>query len=562
MSPNSKWFSFLFLFLIALGAVDAWFGRQSYVAGDTISYMDMARAIEHGKLEQAINGHWSPLYPLLIAAFIEPIGTAPSLEFATVRVLNFLVFLVTIGAFHLVLTRLWDRAQLTAKPPEAKPLLSRSQVLLAGYALLAWGCFDLTVVSRISPDLCVAAVTFAAAALYLSLEDQTASVATFALFGAVLGIGYLLKAIFFPLAFLFLLAAACACLAYRADRRLLLSAAVFLLIAAPLVGALSLKYGHLTFGESGRNTFRTDVLMMPLVHWQGGPSDHGLPEHPTRKLLDNPDVYEFAQPISATYPPWYDPTYWNKGAVLHFGTWEYGRALLRNVKRLAVLLWFAIPLGIALALLRRHLALEMSAPLPIKLLGLVAAANLLLYLVLLVEPRYLAGCLPLLGLVVLVSLRTQLTRRRPIGAALVALLITGVAIDAGPRLARTAADLVTSRGHVHADAWLVADELFRIGIHPGTPVAAIDHQDQMHWSVASISDWAFLAQVKIVSEAFPSDPLNQKEFWDVSLTRQALALDVFRRAGARIVVASGVPSTANTEGWSRIGTTDYYYKLL
>jgi hypothetical protein len=36
--------------LLVLGLVDAWAGRQSYVAGDTISYMDMASGIARGDL--------------------------------------------------------------------------------------------------------------------------------------------------------------------------------------------------------------------------------------------------------------------------------------------------------------------------------------------------------------------------------------------------------------------------------------------------------------------------------------------------------------------------------
>ena len=35
--------------------------------------------------------------------------------------------------------------------------------------------------------------------------------------------------------------------------------------------------------------------------------------HPTRKILSWPEVYEFATPVSGTYPVFYDPTYWWAG---------------------------------------------------------------------------------------------------------------------------------------------------------------------------------------------------------------------------------------------------------
>jgi len=43
---------------------------------------------------------------------------------------------------------------------------------------------------------------------------------------------------------------------------------------------------------------------------------------PREKLFDHPAVYEFNGPLRSSYPPWFDPTYWNDGLspTFRFGT--------------------------------------------------------------------------------------------------------------------------------------------------------------------------------------------------------------------------------------------------
>ncbi len=563
MSQSKHPLALVLAVLIILGLIDAWAGRQSYVAGDTVSYVDMTREIAGGDIHHAVNGQWSPLYPAVLAVFIRPFQSDSLLEFSMIRGANFLIFVTTLALFHLFLTRFlhlcYERFGATT---ESSPLFSRSQFSIVAYALLAWGCFGLTIVSRVNPDLCVAAMTFAAATMLLSFKAGHVSRARFVLFGAVLGIGYLFKAIFFPLAFLFLVAAALESRVWAVKWRLSLSLSMFLLIASPLIATLSMKYGHLTYGETGKNAYRTDVLFMPLVHWQGGPSGAGVPEHPTRKILENPDVYEFASPIAATYAPWNDPTYWNAGAVLRLDIWKYGRAILRNLKRIAVILWFAIPVVVVVVIARRYSHIDISVRY-FRSLWLVGIGNLAIYTGLLVEARYLAGCLPLLAILSLAAIRVRTANSaRTMAAALVGLLLLGIAVEIGPRLAKATAVLLATRGDVRDDAWLVADEFKRLGVKSGTPVAAIDVQDQWHWSPARIGDWALLARVSIVSEVFQLDPNDGMQFWQVSPERQAKALDALRGTGSRIVVASGVPASANTTGWVRIQSSNYYYRPL
>ena len=276
--------------LVLFGLIDAWGGRSSYVAGDTVSYMDMARGLAGGDLRAAVNGHWSPLYPAILAVAIRWFEPNSFVEFSIARGVNFLIFLGTLWLFHIFLMRFLDHCyEKVGFSSQSRPAFSRSLFAILAYGLFAWGCFSLTIVSRINPDLCVAATTFAAVSLLLKFKEGQVSSTTFLLFGLVLGVGYLFKAIFFPLALLFLIAAAIEPKVWALRRRLLLSLLAFLLITAPLVTALSIKYDRFTFGETGRNTYRTDVLSMPLVHWQeSGPPGFGFPEHPTPKNSRKP----------------------------------------------------------------------------------------------------------------------------------------------------------------------------------------------------------------------------------------------------------------------------------
>ena len=53
--------------LLTLGLVDAWAGRRSFFGGDSVSYLDMASGIANGDFWSAVNGHYGPLYPILVA---------------------------------------------------------------------------------------------------------------------------------------------------------------------------------------------------------------------------------------------------------------------------------------------------------------------------------------------------------------------------------------------------------------------------------------------------------------------------------------------------------------
>jgi len=234
-------------------------------------------------------------------------------------------------------------------------------------------------------------------------------------------------------------------------------------------------------------------------------------------------------------------------------------AIVRNSEKLAKVLWIAFPLAALLIAFRCRLA--SSSVYDLRSLWFVTLSNVGIYFLVVVDGRYLAGCLPIFAMIALAAVRTP-NAARPVGAALVFLIAVCIALQCGPRLAEAATILVRTRGEIQDERWLVAKEFRKLDVRAGTPVAVIDYQrGYQYWPPALISDWARLARVRVVGEVVQTDD-NQAQFWQVPPDRQALVLEALRKTGAHIVVASGVPEEATTSGWTQIENSRYYYRLL
>jgi hypothetical protein len=244
---------------------------------------------------------------------------------------------------------------------------------------------------------------------------------------------------------------------------------------------------------------------------------------------------------------------------VRFDARKQALAIVRNLEKLAKILWMFLPvIGVLIAYRCRASGSSFRY---FQSLWLVCIANVGIYLLVVIDGRYLVGCLPILAILSLAAVRIP-NSARSVGPALVALFAVCVAVQCGPRLAKAATVLVRTRGDVRDERWFVAEEFKRLGIQAGTPVAAIDYQQgYQYWPPALISDWARLARVRVVSEIVQTGD-GQTQFWQASSDRQALALQALRQTGARIVIASGVPDHALTAGWTRIQNSSYYYRFL
>ena len=257
----------------------------------------------------------------------------------------------------------------------------------------------------------VAACVYLDAALLLRIRENPARKLNSILLGITLGFGYLSKTVMFLLAFVILAVTFVTARGWRrTNRSVLLAVVIFLGIAAPLVLSLSWSKRRLTLGDSGKLNYAWEVNQIPKYrHWQGDPPGSGVPKHPTRKVFDYPNVYEFAQPFSASYAPWFDPSYWYDGLETRINLRRQWEALerwipfsLNGVVELFGGL-FAI-LFVLLATNRRRWSLRKMVD-SYGRLFLISVVALFMYSMVFVSPRYVAAFVVLLWLCLFSGLR-------------------------------------------------------------------------------------------------------------------------------------------------------------
>ena len=298
-----------------LGAYQA-FTTRFAMNPDGIEYLDNATAWSAADYPTALNSLWSPLYPWLISAIFAAVRSDPFSAFPLVHLLNFLIYLASLAAFLFFI----------------RPLRASLSLLLLVYSSFLYCSLDLTTLAYVTPDLLVSSFAFLAAGLLLRISKGAATTLQYGALGLVLGLGYLSKSPF--LIFGVLSIALAAVLARRQPSalwRVSLATVIFAAIVIPYAWALSSAKGRLTFGDSGRSNVIWHVNGVPLYHWQGSPKN-GTPVHPTRQLSTQPDVFEFSQPFSTTYPPGYDPVYWSEGAKIAFNPSDFARAIVEQLK--------------------------------------------------------------------------------------------------------------------------------------------------------------------------------------------------------------------------------------
>ncbi|NBS59897.1 MAG: hypothetical protein EBS65_23245, partial [Betaproteobacteria bacterium] len=271
---------------------------------DGVAYIEVGRALLAGQ-RQGIVGYWSPLYSAFVAGVLALFRATPATEVVIARSANLVCVFVAALAFEMLVTAWLDRLRATGR------VAHEWQWRVPAYAIFIWTCVRNIGIAEITPDLGVAAAIFAATALVLSDASSTPARRS-ALLGLVLGVGYLNKAVLFVVAFPIL-----AVYAWRSGvRPAAVALGVFLVVCAPWIILLSSVKGRPTFGDVGRlNVVWYNTNIRPYQHWQGDEAGLGTPEHPTRRLRRNPEVFEFATPFTVSYAPWYDASYWYEGVV-------------------------------------------------------------------------------------------------------------------------------------------------------------------------------------------------------------------------------------------------------
>ena len=541
---------------IALGLIHAWSGRYSMNL-DGVSYLDVGDSFARRDWANALNAWWSPLYPWTLGIALKVVAPSPKWEFPLVHVVNFVIFLAALGAFRFFLHRLLRWCHETRpSEPEVSALPDWSLILL-GYAIFLWTSLDVVSIYGVAPDLAVLGCVCMIGGALLGL-DENPNVPRSVLFGLVLGAGYWIKTILFPLG---LIALICAYV-WRGTspssnwrRGVAISALVFLCTTAPLVLLLSKQKGRFTIGETGRLNYARFVFpQMPWTNWQGGIPGGGIPTHPTRQILTEPPVFEFDGPVTGTYPPWTDPSYWNDGVQPHFRLRPQLEILATTVPSEIRVLFREQPALVAGVIVLVLLSgLPWSAALsklwPLLAIGVIGMA---VYLPLVVNDRYLAGYVLVLFLIILAAVRLRPADYRVAGYIAIAVFAT---------MALGTIDLAVRYGSHHLvnagagpnstiEDVSAAEELAKWGVRPGDKVAVIGGGTGTYW--------ARLAKLRIVAEV--SEGGLTDSFWQLSPQARQRVYGALASTRASLVMAR-CPARS-VDGWEPIaGTGDCVYWL-
>jgi len=519
--------SALATFSLVIGAVSAWLSRSD-MNPDGISYLDLSDRLLAGNFSGVVNGYWGPVYASLLAAVRFLMRPTAALEFRAVHVANYVAFVIGLITFTLLIREVISRSSWT--PPQ------RKAVLLWGYALFLWSSITQVTVAVVTPDLLLSALVWLIAFLVLKASGDRPLFSV--LLGAVCALAFLTKSVMFVASMPFLLFGLPS---RRLIRAALLSLLAFAVVAGPWITALSRQKGRLTFGDTGKLAYALFVDDVAYyTHWHGA-AGSGTPIHPTRKIFDQPAAFEFNGPIQATYPPWFDPSYWNEGLRTHFDFRGHIRASIETAKTYYVLFsktqWAFAALAILLAITGRRRpptdAIRISIP---------AICALALYGVLHVEGRYVGVFMVLLFLSMLIS------------------------VDVDWRIFRAATVIVVASLLVATIVELMKQYPARSALPPEWPIAAGLHANRLRDGdgVAGIGtmiglSWPRLARTHVVAEV-PMDSVDA--FWNAPPETRQRIYEAFRRAGAAVVVGAVPAQCESAAGWTKIPGTNTSYRFL
>ena len=524
-----------------------------YISGDGNSYLDVASAYLRGDFANAINAYWSPFYSWLIALVLWTFKPGAYWETTILHLLNLVGILLALRAFEFFFRQFLAAARNLTDPQGKGVQLPVATWWMLGYALFVSATLEVMAMYPITaPDHWVCIATFLSIGLILKISMTGGRPLFFASLGLVLGLGYLTKTFYFPLAFIFM---ATAWLASRHPRKnltgLVVAVVAFLLVAGPFVFALSKAKHRLTYGDVGKIAF-AEVMNWGLepMFWEGG-NGSGTPKHPARIILPSPTVYEFAEPIAGSYPMWYDSSYWKDGMEIHFRPINEGKVLLQSAGTFFLIFLIQLQFVVGLAVLafcNVRVRVWLSVAFRQWFLWFPAAAACLGFAGVLVEGRYVASFLVVLWLAAFASsLSSGSVAFRGVAVA----VVFAVTLVTAVKMAKYAVTDALAIPKQANENWEAAQKLKKLGVRPGDRVALIGVLAEQHL--------LRLANVKAVAELRYRD---ERKFWTGDAGLQDAVLSAFATTGSRIVVAAHAPITAVKEGWIRLGNTDYYARSL
>jgi hypothetical protein len=509
---------------------------------DGMSYLDVGREFWHGNWQTAVSAYWSPLYAWLTGAIIGLVRPSPRWEFPLLHLVNFAILMVALFCFGFCWRELLRFAHHGRRA-------GQGYLWASAYLLFIYVHFVFRDVALVTPDLMVAALAYVAGGLTLRIHRGEGQIGSAALLGIVLGLGYLAKAPMFPFGIAVVLTLLIAIPKGKgAVATVTVTLVVFIGIALPLLVALSITSKRLTLGESARlnQGWWVNGVRPMYRHWQGTPSRPA--QHPTRRISDWPEAYEFAAPVPGTYPVWFDPTYWQAGLdasihprlellALSTNLHEYRTFVLHDTPFLTAILLVLLLSQDSISGCLRSISAYWAILLP-------CASMFLMYAFVHWEPRFTSGFAS-------IAVATVFARTGVGNQIRSAKLVRGTALAFGIiTLYSTAVVMADERvenwsASVQVD---IAEEVRQLGISPGESVAIIGDGFSAYW--------AHLSQLRIVAELPHASGMHDSAaaFWSSPAATQSKLLVALEHTGARAVIGAA-PGFSVPAGWNPIGKT-------
>jgi hypothetical protein len=285
--------------LLALAGAQAWSARF-YPSPDGISYLDLSDAVLSGQWRELLNAYWSPLYPALVGLVRAVARPTPYWEFGVVHLLNLLLFALSLAGFEYLLTVMRE----VGRTHWGKPGLSTTWGTAGAYAIFGALTLMMTPLTLPTPDLLVSAASFFVFGALLRLRDDIEARRAAIVLGVALAVGSLTKSFVIPWAGICIITATVA-VRGRSIRPVVIAAGIWLVAVVPWTIGLSAKYGHLTFGDTGRLTYVWYVNRVETPSAKLMP--HAAATAATDSILPGVAITPNA---AGTNPVWYDPARW------------------------------------------------------------------------------------------------------------------------------------------------------------------------------------------------------------------------------------------------------------
>lgn len=314
------------IFALVVGGAQAAIGAGR-INPDAVSYLDISDAYLRHDWAVAFPAHWSPFLPFLI--FVTRLVLSPGRlgELTLIHVLSWSLFVVSLTAFA-VLVR-----ELVAARDSVCPLGTGPATQWVAVSLFLWLSLISSPLSLLTPDHAVAALFFVQTAMLVRFLRCGGSLGWWVTFGVVIAVSYYVKMATLPVSLLTMVVLLFVRRRSGVSGRAAVSVLVALLLIAPFAGLLSVQNSRFTLGDSGRLNLAWFVAgVPPWTHWHPLDSRNGTPRNPEQIIFLSPLTYEFSSPFSnASYPPWYDPSYWFAGVRPTVPAIVFGKVFLSNV---------------------------------------------------------------------------------------------------------------------------------------------------------------------------------------------------------------------------------------